>query len=853
MSVRETTAPEKPTLEGLEEKWSAAWERDGTYAFDRTKTREQIFSIDTPPPTVSGALHPGHVCSYSQTDMVARYRRMRGHEVFYPMGWDDNGLNVERRVQLTYGVTCDPSLPFDPEFVAPDTPPKQPIPISRPNFVALCAELTEELEQAYLELWTRVGLSVDWRQTYTTIGAKARRTSQRAFLRLLHDGQAHLAEAPTLWDVDFKTSVAQAELEDRERPGAYYRIGFRSMATGEPVFIETTRPELLAACVAVVAHPDDARYKPLFGTTVRTPLFDVEVPVVAHELADPEKGSGIAMICTFGDTTDVIWWRELSLPVRSIVGRDGRIVESPPAGIDRCRRRGARSPAAPSRQAQTRMVELLTASGDAVGEPKQITHPVKFWENGNRPLEIVTSWQWFIKYPPTDELLARGRELRWFPDFMRVRYENWVNGLAGDWNITRQRFFGVPFPVWYPVLDDGTLDRSRPIVPSEEDLPIDPSTDVPPGYDDSQRGQPGGFAGDPDVMDTWATSSVSPHIISGWVDDPDLFERVFPMDMRPQAHEIIRTWLFYSVVRAHLMHGVLPWHDAAISGFVHDPDRKKLSKSKGNSEDDPNNLLTTFGSDAIRYWAANGRPGQDISLDKNQMKVGRRLAIKTLNASKFVLGLAGDQETADADITAPVDQAMLTMLADVVDQATVAFEAYDYARALERTEAFFWTFCDDYLELVKGRAYGAAGPEGAASANAALRDALSTLLRLLAPITPYVTEEAWSWWQVGSIHRASWPDAVAVRAAASNGDRLVAEVASEVLGAVRKAKSEARKSMRAPVDRVVVRDTGDRLDALRFALDDLREAGSIKNLELELLDDGAGSQQVEVELADDPA
>ncbi len=852
MSVRETTAPEKPTLEGLEEKWSAAWERDGTYHFDRTKTREQIFSIDTPPPTVSGALHPGHVCSYSQTDMVARYRRMRGQEVFYPMGWDDNGLNVERRVQLTYGVTCDPSLPFDPSFVAPATPPKQPIPISRPNFVALCAELTEELEQAYLELWTRVGLSVDWRQTYTTIGAKARRTSQRAFLRLLNEGHAHLAEAPTLWDVDFKTSVAQAELEDRERPGAYYRVGFRSTATGEPVFIETTRPELLAACVAVVAHPDDARYKPLFGTTVRTPLFGVEVPVVAHELADPEKGSGIAMICTFGDTTDVIWWRELGLPVRSIVGRDGRIVEAPPAGIDRdgpWREITGRTVS----QAQTRIVELLAASGDSVGEPKPITHPVKFWENGNRPLEIVTSWQWFIKYPPTDELVARGRELRWFPDFMRVRYENWVNGLAGDWNITRQRFFGVPFPVWYPVLDDGTLDRSRPIFASEADLPIDPSTDVPPGCDDSQRGQPGGFAGDPDVMDTWATSSVSPHIISGWVEDPDLFARVFPMDLRPQAHDIIRTWLFYSVVRSHLMHGVLPWRDAAISGFVNDPDRKKLSKSKGNSEDDPNGLLSTFGSDAIRYWAANGRPGQDLSLDKNQMKVGRRLAIKILNASKFVLGLAGEHETSDSDITDSLDRAMLTLLADVVDQATLAFEAYDYARALERTEAFFWTFCDDYVELVKGRAYGAAGPEGAASANAALRRALSTLLRLLAPITPYVTEEAWSWWQDGSVHRSAWPDADHVRAAASDGDRLVAEVAGEVLGAVRKAKSEARKSMRAPVDRVVVRDTGDRLDALRFALDDLKEAGSIKNVDLELLSDASGPAEIEVELAADPA
>ena len=496
------------------------------------------------------------------------------------------------------------------------------------------------------------------------------------------------------------------------------------------------------------------------------------------------------------------------------------------------------------------MVELLTESGDMVGEPKPITHPVKFWENGNRPLEIVTSWQWFIKYPPTDELLARGRELHWFPDFMRVRYENWVNGLAGDWNITRQRFFGVPFPVWYPVLDDGTADRSRPITPDEARLPVDPSTDTPDGYDESQRGQPGGFVGDPDVMDTWATSSVSPHIVSG------LGRRSRPVRARvPDGHAAAgprdhpHVALLQRRPRRTSCTDVLPWRDAAISGFVHDPDRKKLSKSKGNSEDDPHNLLTTFGSDAIRYWAGNGRPGQDISLDKNQMKVGRRLAIKILNASKFVLGLTAD-EAGDISVSHPLDRAMLAGLAAVVDQSTHAFEAYDYARSLERTETFFWSFCDDYVELVKGRAYGAAGAEGAASASGALRTALSTLLRLFAPILPFVTEEVWSWWQEGSIHRAPWPDAADVRAAAGDGDPAVAEVTGEVLGAVRKAKSEAQRSMRAPVERVVVRDSADRIAALQLAIDDLKEAGSVRELVLEATDGPAG---VDVALADDAA
>ncbi|MEO7556226.1 MAG: class I tRNA ligase family protein, partial [Acidimicrobiales bacterium] len=467
------SVPEKPSIDGLEAKWRARWAAEGTYRFDRTKAREEIYSIDTPPPTVSGALHPGHACSFTHTDIVARYKRMTGREVFYPMGWDDNGLNTERRVQLMVGITCDPSLPYDPDFTPPEKVPERPIPVSRRNFVEQCAQVTEILERAYFDLWSDLGLSVDWGQTYTTIGVHSRRTSQAAFLDLAQRDIAYRAESPTLWDVDFKSAVAQAELQDRELPGAYHRLRFTSSATGDAIAIETTRPELLAACVALVAHPGDARYQPLFGTTARTPLFGVEVPIVAHKLADPEKGSGIAMVCTFGDTTDVVWWRELQLGVRAIVEKDGRLSAAAPPGVDSDAGQAAYAELAGKtvKQAQRRIVELLAESGELEGDPKPITHPVKFWENGTRPLEIVTNRQWFIRYPPKDEMLARGAELHWWPEFMRVRYENWVNGLIGDWNVSRQRYSGVPFPVWYPLADDGNVRHDAPIFADRDQLP----------------------------------------------------------------------------------------------------------------------------------------------------------------------------------------------------------------------------------------------------------------------------------------------------------------------------------------------------------------------------------------------
>src|SRR5436190_2820107 len=683
--------PEKPAREGLEAKWMPRWEESGVYRFDRSRPRDQVYSIDTPPPTVSGSLHVGHVFSYTHTDLVARFHRMRGKEVFYPMGWDDNGLPTERRVQNYYGVRCDPSLPYDPSFVPPAQPPKQPISVSRPNFIELCTRLTAEDEKAFEHLWKYLGLSVDWSMTYATIGVRAQRVSQLAFLHLLERGLAYQVEAPTLWDVDFKTAVAQAELEDREVPGAFHRIRFGS------VEIETTRPELIPACVALVAHPDDERYKPLFGTDVVTPLFGVRVPVRAHELADPEKGSGIAMICTFGDVTDVIWWRALSLPVRAIIQANGAL--KPIAWGSE----GWESTAAAAAQqaydqlanlsaakARVKIVELLKESGALIGEPRPITHAVKFYEKGDRPLEIVTSRQWFIKTLDFREaLLQRAAELEWHPPYMQARLENWINGLNGDWCVSRQRFFGVPFPVWYPIDESGVVRHDRPIVPDESQLPIDPSTDVPAGYAADQRGQANGFAGDPDVMDTWATSSLTPQLACGWPDNPDLFARTFPMDLRPQAHDIIRTWLFSSVYRAHLEHGSLPWTHAAISGFVTDPDRKKMSKSKGNVVT-PLALLEEHGSDAIRYWAACAKPGGDTPFDANQMRIGRRLAIKILNASKFALSpgtspASTKPEAKAGPITCAVDRAMLRTLAALVEQNTRDLEEYEYSRALHAT------------------------------------------------------------------------------------------------------------------------------------------------------------------------
>jgi valyl-tRNA synthetase len=830
------SVPEKPSLDGLEAKWDEWWEAAGTYRFDRSRPREEIFAIDTPPPTASGSLHAGHVFSYTHTDVIARFQRMCGKSVFYPIGWDDNGLPTERRVQNYFGVRCDPSLPFDPAFDVDrlDRPDEAPVPVARPNFIQLCERLTAEDEKAFENLFRTLGLSVDWTQTYTTIDEHSRRASQRAFLRLLARGLAYTVEAPTMWDVDFQTAVAQAEIEDREVDGTYHQVRFDLAGGDGSVRIETSRPELIPACVALVANPSDERYRSLVGSTALTPLFGAEVPIVAHDLADPEKGTGIAMICTFGDITDVTWWRELKLPARVVVQPDGTI--GPPRwgepgweSRDPASAARAQSELAglPAKRARRKTAELLAGSGHLVGEPEPVRHVVKFYERGERPLEVISTRQWFVKTIEfRDELLERGRELRWHPEHMGARYRSWVEGLNGDWCVSRQRFFGVPFPVWYPVRPDGSIDHEHPILPSEAELPVDPSSDVPGGFSEDQRGTPGGFVSDPDIMDTWATSSLSPQIAAGWEEDEDLFGRLFPMDLRPQAHDIIRTWLFYTVLKAHLEHGSLPWWHAAISGWVLDPDRKKMSKSKGNVVT-PIGVLEQYGADAVRYWSASARLGVDTAFKDEQIKIGRRLAIKILNASRFVLSL----EAEPGEVVDALDRSMLRRLAEVVRESTRALEAYDHARSLELVERFFWGFTDDYLELVKGRAYGSGDPEGAGSAIGALRLALDTLLRLFAPFLPYVTEEVWSWWRRGSIHRAPWPGAEDLGAAAGDADPLAYDVAAWVLGEVRRTKALAKVSLRTEVERVVVTDGAERLSALGGIERDLREAGNIRELE----------------------
>jgi len=835
--------PKKYKHDEIETKWRANWEDQGVYKWDPNQPRENTFSVDTPPPTVSGSLHIGHVFSYTQTDVQARYNRMKGKNVFYPMGWDDNGLPTERRVQNVFGINCDPQQPYDANWSP--SPAKKDLKrsdfqnVSRKNFIEACEKLTQEDEKAFEEMWRHLALSVDWEQQYATIDPHCQKVSQLSFLDLVEKGYVYQTESPTMWDVDFQTAVAQAEIEDRERPGAYHDIKFDVEEGGEFV-ISTTRPELLPACIAVVAHPDDERYKPFFGKHAITPLFKAKVPILPAEHADPEKGTGILMVCTFGDVNDVDWWKQSDLPLKQIVGRNGCLVdvewgEAPFVTEDAKLAQENYNILTESfiKKAQKQIVELLQNDGALVKEPEAISHPVKFYEKGDSPIEFIPTRQWFIKIlDHKKELLAQGDKIEWHPSFMKSRYDNWVEGLNQDWCISRQRYFGVPFPVWYPLNASGEPNYDAPIYASKDQLPCDPQIDVPAGFSEDQRNQANGFMADPDVMDTWATSSLTPQLMSNWTLDDTKHASVFPYDIRPQSHEIIRTWAFYTIAKAWMHEGQIPWKHVAISGWVLDPDRKKMSKSKGNVVT-PTHLLEEFSADAVRYWATKAKLGADTAFDEGVFGIGKKLVTKLFNASKFVMMQIAEAENLSVnDITEPIDSAQVAELREAIEFSTKAFDKLDYAAVLEKAEASFWKFCDHYIELVKVRAYREENEAKKRSAQAALEYSLKTYLRLLAPFIPYITDEVWSWRFAGesaSIHRAAWP-------ALSETDSLDKEpvstldLAIDILSEVRGAKTQAQKGMKHPVETLEVILPKAELTVFKTIEEDCIRAGSIETL-----------------------
>jgi valyl-tRNA synthetase len=817
------------------------WNALRVFEWDKTRPREETFVVDTPPPTVSGSLHIGHVFSYTHTDILVRYQRMLGKNICYPMGWDDNGLPTERRVQNVFGITCNSTLPFQKDWQPEKKSAKDDSveEVSRKNFVNACQRLTTEDEKVFEHLWRRLGLSVDWSLQYATIDPHCQKTSQASFLDLVSKGLVYQTEAPTMWDTDFKTAVAQAEVEDREKGGAYHDIEFQ-VEGGGSFIISTTRPELLPACIAVVAHPDDERYKPLFGKNAISPLFNAPVPIRAADHADPEKGSGILMVCTFGDIHDVEWWKQSGLPLKQVLGRDGRLLpvsfgdgvfESVDA--DAANKNYSQLEGLFANQARKKMAELLAEAGVLKGDIKQIMHPVKFYEKGDRPLEFIPTRQWFVNIlEHKNDLLAQGDKIQWHPEFMKTRYSNWVEGLNQDWCISRQRYFGVPFPVWYPMDAHGEPQYDKAIYATVDALPIDPMSDVPPGYSEEQRDAPNGFTGDPDVMDTWATSSMTPQIVSGWVNDKKKHDSVFPMDIRPQSHEIIRTWAFYTIVKAWFHEQKIPWKHVTISGWVLDPDRKKMSKSKGNVVT-PEHLLDHYSSDGVRYWAAKARLGSDTAFDDGVFQVGYRLVTKVFNASKFVLmQLDGVGHSTPKMITEPVDLSYVAGLNSVVEKCTAALEKLDYASALDAAESAFWDFCDYYIELVKGRAYREEDEAKKRSAQATLDISLSVFLRLLAPYTPYITERVWQARYNDlskSVHVATWPQPINVSDELNSSSDLYS-TAKEIISIIRSEKTNAQKSMKAEVATLGLSGDTAFIDCAKLAESDIKRAGVVSDV-----------------------
>ncbi len=698
------------------------WQEKGVYHFDPDDSGP-VFSIDTPPPTVSGNLHLGHFYSYSQPDFFARFWRMNGHNVFYPMGYDDNGLPTERLVERQLGITAAQ--------------------VGREAFIESCLQVSQKVEKEYRELWQRLGLSNDWRYSYRTIDRLSRKTSQLSFLDLYRRDLAYRQKAPTIWCPECKTAIAQAELDDLDRETDFVTLAFRR-SDGESLPIATTRPELLPACVAVFVHPDDDRFKDLVSRKVQVPLFGQWVPLLQDPAAEPEKGTGAVMACTFGDVTDISWWYKHQLPLVETIGSDGRLTAAAGefAGLS-------------ATTARIQIIKALEQANLLLGL-ERIKQSIRVHERCDTPVEYTVTPQWFIRILDfRDEFLDAGEKIQWHPPHMKARYRAWVENLHWDWCISRQRYFGVPFPFWYC---DGCGSL---VTADDQDVPIDPAEKAP-----SRECSCGSNAFSPEtnVMDTWATSSLTPQIVGQWVRDESLYQRVFPMSLRPQAHEIIRTWAFYTIVKSYHHFGALPWKEIAISGWGLAPEGAgKISKSRGGGPIAPLEMLEKTSADAIRYWAACTGFGRDSIISEEKIQVGARLTTKLWNVARFSQRfLAGYRLPSEPPALSPADRWILSRRQRLVEQASSLFHAYDFAAAKNEIENFFWReLADNYLEMSKQRLYDDTHP-GREGARFTLYHILLTIIKLLAPLLPHVTERIYLGLfttadDPDSIHRSSWP------------------------------------------------------------------------------------------------
>jgi valyl-tRNA synthetase len=768
------------------------WEDEKVFKFD-PDSKAPVFSIDTPPPTLSGLIHMGHVFSYSQAEFVARYQRMKGYNVFYPMGFDDNGLPTERYVEKKYKVNIKD--------------------IGREEFVKLCLKETEIGGKSYRNIWTTMGISVDWGLLYSTINRRCQRISQRSFIDIFNMGRIERRNEPAIWCPLCQTSLAQADVEDSdERHSFLNTLRFKAADTGDDLLIATSRPELIPSCVGLIVSPDDERYKNLVGRKGITPLFNAEVPVFADRRVDPAFGTGIVMVCTFGDKTDIDWWRDYNLPLKISISPNGTMNAN--AGKYCGKTLG---------EARKEIIADLKDAGLLV-EQQPITHVMNLHERCGTPVEYYVTPQWFIRILDLkDELLAQGDKLQWHPEHMKARYVNWVNGLKWDWCISRQRYFGVPFPVWY------CKGCGKAVVADESQLPVDPLVTQPL----KPCPQCGGTVFEPerDVMDTWATSSISPLINSNWGEPDSRLEKIYPMSLRPQAHDIIRTWLFYTVIKSYLHTDTLPWQNVMISGHGLDPNGKAMHKSKGNVIE-PLPIVAKYSADALRWWAGSAKLGDDMPFKEKEIVYGQKFINKLWNASRFVaMHLQGYKPVGQPKLEL-IDRWALTKLNAVIRESTDSFESYEYSKAKTVVEQFFWgDFCDNYLEIVKDRLYSKdeARKESRDAALYTLYTVLLDSLKMLGPYTPHVTEEIYQCLfrdTVGevSLHVSAWPKEDASwedPAALALGNAAV-----QVISLLRQFKNAQSMAQNLPLARVTV-DTNMNLAPVEQALKDTMKIGQV--------------------------